>query len=364
MKCILVTGGAGFIGSHTTLCLLENGFDVIVVDSLFNSYEESINRVRKIYKSKNKFSTNNLFFFKVDLCNLKKFEYVFKKAISLGLKIEGVIHLAGYKSVPESIKFPTKYWFNNVRSTLNLIFLLKKYECDALVFSSSASVYGNNTISPLNEKSETNPINPYGKTKLYIEDLLKKELDSKQKGLSIISLRYFNPIGAHHSGHIGESPRENSSNIFPLMCQIANQKNKVMNIYGGDWLTRDGSCIRDYIHVMDLSEAHVIALNYIINKKTRYINLNIGTGIGTSVLELIKIFEIVNKVKFNITFKPKREGDVPTLIADNSLSKKILNWFPKRSIEDMCRDSWNWQQKNPFGFNSQKDSKKKKFSTE
>ena len=348
MTGILITGGAGFIGSHTALFLLQNGFDVVVIDSLVNSFAESIDRVRRLYKSSNSNKKNNIYFFNANLCNFPELEKVFQELLLMGLEIDAVLHFAGFKSVSSSFGLPGKYWFNNITSTMNLLLVMKKYKCKSMVFSSSASVYGKKNKSPLKEEYIPLPNNPYSETKLFIENMLKNE--ANLNGMRIASLRYFNPIGAHYSSEIGEYPKEKPNNIFPILNMVAKGEKSKVKIYGNNWLTSDGTCIRDYIHVMDLAEAHFRALELILENKLSFINLNIGTGKGTSVLELINTYEEVNKVNLNYTFKSRRLGDVAILYADTTLSKKILNWFPSRSLKDMCKDGWEWVKRYPKGY--------------
>ncbi len=346
----MVTGGAGFIGSHTSLILLQNGFDVFIVDSLKNSFPESINRVRKLFKKSNPHASNRLYFFKEDMCNLHALEKIFKEIYSSGFVIDGVIHFAGYKSVQESIKNPEIYWINNIKSTLNILNLIKIYKCKKMVFSSSASVYGDNKKIPYFENLVKNPINPYSETKSFIEDVLEKEVSLINPKLKVASLRYFNPIGAHESGELGECSKSGYTNIFPLINKAANNSKFILDLFGNDWLTHDGTCIRDYIHVMDLAEAHINVLDFLNKNDTKILILNIGTGKGTSVLGLINAFEEVNNVKILYRFVSKRIGDVETVFANTDLSHKLLNWKAKRTIKDMCLDGWKWFQKNPDGY--------------
>ena len=352
MKNILVTGGAGFIGSHTCLVLLENGYNVFVIDSLCNSYQSALERVLDIRKTKSCENDNLLEFFKGDLCEKIFLEKVFSYIFDKEKKIDGVIHFAGLKSVSESILNPTLYWRNNVLSTINLLEVMNKFNCKKIVFSSSATIYGNTENKLIKESDLINPINPYGNTKVTIEKILYDLYKSNQREWAIVNLRYFNPIGAHVSGNIGEAPKSNLNNIFPLLCRVASKEIKSLNIFGKDWPTFDGTPIRDYVHVMDIADGHLKALEYINKKENQkeFINLNLGTGMGTSVLELIKTFESVNKIKVDFQFKERRKGDAAFVCADIKLAKLIINWRPKRSIRDMCRDGWNWQLKNPKGY--------------
>ena len=351
MTGILVTGGAGFIGSHISLVLLKEGFNVFVVDSLVNSFSESIYKVRQMHRNKNPFLKNDIYFFRVDICNLNKFEEIFKFIYSKKLLIDGVIHLAGFKSISESIKLPSYYWTNNIVCTKNLVNLMKKYGCRHMVFSSSASIYGEVNDEPVTENIRKKPTNPYAETKLFIEDLLEREAYFNNLNFKIISLRYFNPIGAHKSGEIGEYSRSRVKNIFPIITKAALDKSIFFKVFGNDWPTKDGTCIRDYIHVMDLAEAHLKALGFIMENEVRYLGLNIGTGKPTTVLDLLETFEKVNKVKISYKFVSRREGDAGIIYAKTNLSKKLLNWTTKRSLEEMCKDGWKWIKQYPNGYN-------------
>ena len=276
---------------------------------------------------------------------------MFKKALILKAPITSVIHFAGLKSVKESNLKPLEYWDVNVSGSINLLKIMDKYNCRNIVFSSSATIYGSNKEqNSFKEDSNINPINTYGETKASVEKILNYLHFSNPEKWNIACLRYFNPIGAHPSGLIGESPLEEPENLFPYICQVASGKRKILKIFGNDWPTKDGTCIRDFIHVMDLVDAHICALENLYKGKNKLINLNIGTGKGTSVLELISTFEEVNKIKIPFIIQGRRDGDSAYVVADNSLSQEILNWQTKRSLLDMCRDGWNWQKKNPLGY--------------
>ena len=352
MKTILLTGGAGFIGSHTSLVLLEKGFRVYVIDSFENSSEKSLERVLDIFNSKHNIlkSSPNLSIFKGDIRNKNFLNEVFSKILSNNNKIDGIIHFAGVKSVFESFQNPLLYWKTNVAGTINLLETMIKYKCKNLVFSSSATIYKQKDKCLFDEKSKLSPINPYGNTKHTVEKLLEDIFKSKNNEIKFASLRYFNPIGAHSSGLIGENPIGTSNNLFPLIVNTAMGIQKVLKIYGNDWPTKDGTPIRDYIHVMDLAEAHIKVMDYLIKSKPLYMNLNVGTGIGTSVLELVKTFEKVNEVKVPYVFVDRRKGDMPYVVADNSLSISKVSLRYKKNIEDMCRDGWKWKKLNPVGY--------------
>ena len=350
MKNILVTGGAGFIGSHTCLNLLEKGFNVFMIDSFQNSSEKVIKRILEIYKSGNNNPNINLEVFKGNLCDKKFIKDVFFEITKDNKEINGVIHFAGFKSVAESIINPLSYWRNNLIGTINLLDIMDEFNCKSLVFSSSATVYEPKDNLIFNESSGLGPINPYGSTKYTIEILLKDLFKSSVNYWKFACLRYFNPIGAHSSGMIGEDPKDTPNNIFPLIANTALGIQENLKIYGNDWPTPDGTPIRDYIHVMDLAICHIKVLEFLMSSKSEFLNLNIGTGKGTSVLDLVKTFERVNDVKIPFVFDKRREGDASYVVADNSLliSKMNVNYF--RSIEDMCRDGWKWKQLNPNGY--------------
>jgi len=351
MKSILITGGAGFIGSHTSLLLLEKGYEIFIIDSFINSSREPLERIQTIGKNKKLDFTGKIHVFEGDLRNKDEIINIFKNAKSLGKNIDGVIHFAGLKAVGDSVRNPIKYWDFNLNSTINLLSVMESFSCNKIVFSSSATIYGVMDELNISEDNLISPINPYGNTKASIENLLKNLYDNPLKKWSVANLRYFNPIGAHPSGLIGENPVGVPNNIFPFITQVALGKFKELKIFGNDWPTKDGTCIRDYIHVMDLAEGHIFALEELFNNDSMILNINLGTALGTSVLELVNIFETVNKLKIPYSFTSRRKGDYPRVVANNKLAKEKLNWSPKRTIEEMCRDGWNWQIKNPQGFN-------------
>ena len=350
IKTVLVTGGAGYIGSHTCLYLIKQGYKVIVIDSLVNSSYESLVRIKSILK-KNKFNKYvSLKFFEGSLNNKKFLDDVFSQTLNEGNSIDAVIHFAGFKSVKESIQNPVLYWQNNVIGTINLVSVMNKYLCNKVVFSSSATIYKATNTDLINEKCEKEAINPYGNTKRVNEIFLSDVFNSQREKWGVINLRYFNPIGAHPSGLIGESPKGMPNNIFPIIMKIASGEKNYLEVFGNDWPTRDGTCIRDYIHITDLAEGHIEALKFLNEAVSTNLSINLGTGKGTTVLELIKIFEETNQIKLNYIFSDRREGDLPVVVADNTFAKKILNWVPKKSISQMCKDGWNWKLKNPDGY--------------
>ena len=345
MERMLVTGGAGFIGSHTCLQLLNKGYEVIVIDSLINSSKESIKRVNKLSNKKNK-----LIFYEGDLKDINFLDKIFTESNESKKNIKSVMHFAGLKSVKESIVNPLLYWENNVQGTQNLLKIMNNNNCRTIVFSSSATVYGSSEKSIIDENSDINPINPYGTTKMVVEFLLRDIFTNSIEKWKVACLRYFNPIGAHESGEIGEDPLGIANNIFPTLTRVAKGEVNKLKIFGNDWPTEDGTCIRDYIHVMDLADGHIAALEYLRHQNKFFKVINLGTGKGSSVMQLLKIFQDVNHININFSFAPRRHGDVSRLVADNSQALKILNWKPERTIEQMCRDGWKWQQNNPRGY--------------
>ena len=349
IKTILVTGGAGYIGSHTCLYLIERGYNVIVIDSLVNSSSESLQRIKSFLKNKSP-KEISLEFYKGSLNDQVFIDRVFSQAFNKGNKINAVIHFAGLKSVKESIYNPFLYWQSNVSGTINLVSVMNKYNCNKIVFSSSATIYKANNKNLINEKCEQEAINPYGNTKRVNEIFLTDVFKSQREKWGVINLRYFNPIGADPSGFIGESPRGIPNNIFPIIMKIASKEKQYLEVYGNDWPTRDGTCIRDYIHITDLALGHIQALELLNKNESTNLSINLGTGKGTTILELIKIFEDTNQIKIDYVFSNRREGDLPILVADNSLAKEILNWNPEKSISEMCKDGWNWKLKNQNGY--------------
>ena len=340
MALVLATGGLGFIGSHTCLSLLENDFDVLVVDSLLNSNLNTLSVLEKLIIEKN--LKSKLIFKKGDIRDYKFLNRLFSKFLSEGNPIDSVIHFAGLKSVEESIIKPLLYWDSNINATLTLLKVMESFNCNKIVFSSSATIYKPNSSRKLDENSDLKPINSYGNSKLAIEKILYDLFYSKSEKWKIVCLRYFNPVGCHSSGLLGEDPKIKCSNIFPSLMKVIEKKEKVFTIHGNDWPTKDGTCVRDYIHVMDLAEAHLSALKYLNKNKSQIININVGTGIGTSVLELVNSFSEINKCSLEYKFGKRRSGDAPFVVADNSLALKILDWEPKRNLANMCSDTFRW----------------------
>jgi len=342
MESILITGGAGYIGTHAALTFLENGFNITLIDSFSNSSKKSIDRLFEIASVTKKFSSSQISFYEGDVRDLQFLRFVFKESLITGRPIKAVIHFAGLKSVQDSITHPLKYWNNNLVSTLTLLETMEKFDCFSLVFSSSATIYDIQDAKKINETCNKKPINPYGNTKLTIEMILEDLFDCNSDKWKIINLRYFNPVGAHYSGLIGEDPINKPTNLLPIILKVASREYSKLSIYGNDWPTEDGTCIRDFIHVMDLADSHIAALEFLQNNNPQIISLNIGTGRGTSVLEMVKRFAEINKVSVPYIFVDRRKGDQYRVIADNSLALNLLDWHPKRSIDDMCIDSWKW----------------------
>ncbi len=347
---VLVPGGAGFIGSHTCLALLEKGYEITVIDSYINSHKKSLQRVVDILKRNNKVQNIDIDIEIADIRDEMVLDKLFLRYKDLGKPIQAVIHFAGRKSVKESVLNPLLYWDVNVNGSINLLRVMDKYNCRTIVFSSSATIYAPTDGIPLKEDTLIKPISPYGRTKVAIEQILNDTYNIPLEKWKIANLRYFNPIGAHYSGMIGEAPIGIPSNIFPYITQVAAGLLDELTIFGKDWPTFDGTCIRDYIHVMDLAEGHIATLEYLNNFEEKIINLNLGTGLGTSVLELIDTFEQVNNIKISRNFSSRRIGDSCKVIADNYLALSCLNWSPKRDLKDMCLDGWKWQSLNLKGY--------------
>ncbi|ORZ22674.1 UDP-glucose 4-epimerase [Lobosporangium transversale] len=348
-ETILVTGGAGYIGSHTVVQLLNLGKHLVIVDSLCNSSEESLRRVQSLAKANNYKGSFN--FHKVDILDIDALEKVFDR-----YTFSACIHLAGLKAVGESSEAPLSYYHTNITGTLNLIQLLQKHQCRNFIFSSSATVYGLPTSSrPIQEDAPLGAMNPYGRTKQYIEEILRDTAASEPGQWNIILLRYFNPVGAHESGVIGEDPNGTPNNLMPYVAQVAIGRRPVINVFGDNYDTKDGTGVRDYIHIQDLARGHVAALEKIeaieqSNKNLGCVPYNLGTGVGYSVMEMINSMSEVVGHQLPYKIVERRPGDVGTVIADPSLAAKELNWKAEKTLEDMCRDLWRWQTMNPTGY--------------
>lgn len=333
---ILVTGGAGYIGSHTCVELLQAGHDVIVVDNLVNSKEEALKRVQKITGKK-------LTFHKVDLLDKEGLSAIFEKS-----SIEAVIHFAGLKAVGESVSIPLRYYHNNITGTLLLCEVMGKYKARNIVFSSSATVYGNPDKVPIKENFPLSATNPYGRSKLMIEEILR-DLYCADESWNIALLRYFNPVGAHQSGQIGEDPNGIPNNLMPYISQVASGKRSELSVFGNDYPTPDGTGIRDYIHVVDLAIGHIKALEK-LTSNPGVVTYNLGTGQGYSVLEVVSAFEQASGKSIPYKIVDRRPGDIASCYADTSKAERELNWSAEKDLGEMCRDAWRWQSGNPDGY--------------
>lgn len=333
---ILLTGGAGFIGSHTCIELIEAGYDVVIADDLSNSKPLVLDRIKELTGKEVKF-------YQLDVADKEKMDDMFAKE-----SFDAVIHFAGYKAVGESVAKPVMYYRNNIDTTLTLLETMAKYDVNNLVFSSSATVYGVPETVPLVEGMKTGCTNPYGWTKLMIEQILT-DTTVANKDLSVVLLRYFNPIGAHNSGRIGEDPTGIPNNLLPYITQVAIGKLPQLGVFGNDYPTHDGTGVRDYIHVVDLAKGHVKAIEYASKNKGTEI-FNLGTGTGYSVLDIVKAFEKANDITIPYAIKPRRDGDVAECYADPVKAREKLLWQAEKNLEDMCKDSWRWQSNNPNGY--------------
>lgn len=335
VKYILVTGGAGYIGSHTVIELYKNGYCPVIVDDFRNSHSSVIEGLEKI-------SEENIIYRKLDVCNYEDFQKVF-----IEFSFFGVIHFAAYKAVGESVQSPLKYYKNNLLGLINCLELAEQYNVKNVVFSSSCTVYGEpKGMKTVSEQSETQPANsPYGNTKQIGEEIIDDLIKSGSK-LKVLKLRYFNPVGAHETGLIGELPIGKPTNLLPFVTQTAIGKLKELTVFGNDYSTPDGTCVRDYIHVCDLADAHVKSIDWLEKQSDSLSDsLNIGTGKGTSVLEIIHTFEKVSELTLNWKFGDRRDGDVEEIYANVDKSSKILNWKPTKTVKDAIFDAWNWELK-------------------
>lgn len=334
---VLVTGGAGYIGSHTIVELLSCGYNVVVLDNLVNSNKKSLERVKKI-------TGKDVKFYQVDLCDAEGTDKVFAE----NPEIDSVIHFAGLKAVGESVAKPIEYYYNNIAGTLNLCASMRKYGVKKIVFSSSATVYGMPKCVPIKEDFPLSTTNPYGETKLMIERILK-DICVSDSDMSVAVLRYFNPIGAHKSGLIGEDPNGIPNNLLPYIAQVGIGKLKALSVFGNDYPTHDGTGVRDYIHVVDLAKAHIKALVF-ADKNTGIDYFNIGTGVGYSVLDVVKAYEKASGLTIAYKIVDRRPGDIAECYADPTKAKEVLGWEAEYGIETMCEDLARWQKNNPNGY--------------
>lgn len=339
--CVLVTGGCGFIGSHTVVCLLERGYEVVIVDDLSNSSERVLDRIDAIVGDE---AAGRLTFVRADVRDRDALDAVFDE-----FDVDAVIHFAGYKAVGESVQRPVEYYSNNIGSTLTLVDAMRDHGCKSIIFSSSATVYGDPDELPLTEESPKKPAtNPYGWTKWMVEEILRS-LVAADPEWDVVLLRYFNPIGAHPSGLMGEDPKGIPNNLLPYVAQVAVGRRDAVHVFGDDYDTPDGTGVRDYVHVMDLAAGHVAALAWMAGRTGCEV-FNLGTGNGTSVLEIIEAFSAACGRELPYVIEPRRAGDVASNYADCAKAKEMLGWQAQYGIADMCRDGWNWQSHNPNGY--------------
>ena len=348
MARVLVTGGAGFIGSHTCVVLLKAGHRLLVVDNFSNSSPVALERVAELAGVA--FGGEQLELISGDIRDAAWLKGLFTEAKASKNKIEAVIHLAGLKAVGESIEDPMRYWDVNVSGSRVLLSVMDGHDCRTLVFSSSATLYGYPNSVPIPETAPIQPINPYGRTKAAVEQMLADVADSAPGKWRIACLRYFNPIGAHPSGRIGEDPLGIPNNLFPFISQVAVGARDQLSVFGGDWPTPDGSAVRDYIHVMDLAEGHLASLNCLLAEQPQLLEVNLGSGQGHSVLDVVRTFEAASGCSVPYAVVARRAGDAAITVSDPSLAAERLGWRTKRSLEDMCRDGWAWQSANPMGY--------------
>ena len=347
MAQLLITGGAGFIGSHSCLVLLEAGHNLVVLDNFDNSSPESLKRVLELAGPS---PAGRLRVVEGDIRSAADLERAFAAAPA-GQPITAVVHFAGLKAVGESVREPLRYWDVNLCGSRQLLEAMQAHGCRSLVFSSSCTVYGLPEQTPISESAAIQPINPYGHSKAAVERLLA-DLAASEAGWRIARLRYFNPVGAHPSGRIGEDPRGIPNNLFPFVSQVAVGRRDCLQVFGGDWPTPDGSGIRDYIHVMDLAEGHRAALDVLLAEPPQLLSLNLGSGQGHSVLEVVRAFELASGRSVPYTVVERRDGDAASTVADPRLAATRLGWRTRRSLEEMCLDGWTWQQANPEGYGS------------
>ena len=333
---VLLTGGAGYIGSHTAVELMNAGYRVVIADDLSNASEKVIGRIEKL-------GGGSVAFYRIDVCDKQALSRVFDEN-----EIDAVIHFAGKKAVGESVEKPLLYYRNNLDATITLLEVMAEKGVKKLIFSSSATVYGIPEVSPVDESAPRWCTNPYGWTK-YMSEQIMRDACVADGALSVVLLRYFNPIGAHESGMIGEDPEGIPNNLMPYISQVAIGRRPELGVFGNDYPTPDGTGVRDYIHVVDLAKGHIAALAY-AEKHAGCEAVNLGTGVGYSVLDIVKAFERVNGIKIPYSIKGRRAGDAAMIYADPSLAEKMLGWHAEKGLEDMCRDTWRWQKQNPNGY--------------
>lgn len=337
MKTVLLAGGAGYIGSHTAVELLNSNYNVVVADNYSNSCPEAINRIEEITGKKVKA-------YECDVKDKSLLNKIFDEN-----QIDAVIHFAGLKAVGESVKKPIEYYRNNIDTTLTLLECMREHNVNSIIFSSSATVYGSENLIPYKETMKRGTCtNPYGWTKVMMEQVLEDTAKSNPE-LSVVLLRYFNPIGAHKSGLIGEDPQGIPNNLMPYIAQVAVGRRDHLTIFGNDYPTPDGTCRRDYIHVVDLAIGHVKAIDYVLEHKGVEV-FNLGTGVPYSVNDIVNAFEKANGIKIKYEYGPRRDGDLPEFYANSDKALKVLGWKTEKSLEDMCKDTWNWQKNNPNGY--------------
>lgn len=333
---VLLTGGAGYIGSHTCVELLAAGYDAVIIDNFSNSSEKVLERIREI-------SGRSVVCYNADVCNESALRRVFSEN-----KIDCVVHFAGLKAVGDSVKYPLEYYQNNLCATMTLLKVMNEFGVERIVFSSSATVYGVPKSTPIREDADRWCTNPYGWTK-YMSEQIISDTAKADGNMSAVLLRYFNPIGAHESGRIGEDPTGIPNNLLPYITQVAVGRREHLNVFGNDYNTHDGTGVRDYLHVVDLAKGHIRAIEY-AQKNTGVIAVNLGTGNGFSVLDIVKAFERATGIKIPYKIAPRRPGDIDACYADASLALEKLGWKAELSIDDMCRSAWNWQKNNPNGY--------------
>ena len=339
MARLLITGGAGFIGSHTCLVLLEAGHQLVALDNFHNSSPESLRRVQQLSGA----PKGQMQVLEGDIRSASDLDQAFQSGIN------AVVHFAGLKAVGESVRNPLFYWDVNVNGSGQLLNAMRCHGCRTIVFSSSATLYGIPNQVPIPESAPVDPINPYGHSKAAVETMLA-DVAASEPGWRIACLRYFNPVGAHPSGQIGEDPNGIPNNLFPFVSQVAVGRRKELQVFGSDWPTPDGTGVRDYIHVMDLAEGHLAAIQHLMEQGPQLLTVNLGSGQGHSVLEVVQAFEKASSRPVAYQLVERRQGDAATTVADPSLANRVLGWQTKRSLEEICRDGWSWQSQNPEGY--------------